>query len=174
LLSTSVVGFHCTTPAASSSRTPPSRPRASARSRGSACGPHDVQRGHVSLLVANLPRHVARRRGGFKPRAKRSLNGDDEAIVHAQELLARPATLHLVAGFARGLHEQASAILMQRGTAAPPLAVVGHRTRKKKEVSGLGSRRCAPSTAKSSADIIRFTASVRTGERRDHLPLAFR
>ena len=33
LLSTSVVGFNCTAPAASSSRMPPSRPRASARSR---------------------------------------------------------------------------------------------------------------------------------------------
>ena len=35
--STSVFGFNCTTPAASSWRTPPSRPRASARSRASAC-----------------------------------------------------------------------------------------------------------------------------------------
>ena len=31
--STSVFGVHCTTPAANSSRTPPSRPRASAHSR---------------------------------------------------------------------------------------------------------------------------------------------
>jgi len=41
---------------------PPSRPRASPRSRVSACDPHDVQIGHVSLLVPNLPRQVARRR----------------------------------------------------------------------------------------------------------------
>src|SRR5262249_43765616 len=33
-----------TTPAASASRTPPSRPRASARSRRSACGPHGAGR----------------------------------------------------------------------------------------------------------------------------------
>jgi len=59
---TSIVGFNCTTPAASFLRTPPSRPRASARSRALACGPHDVQSGHVSLLVPNLPRQVAQRR----------------------------------------------------------------------------------------------------------------
>jgi len=35
--STSVVGLNCTTPAATLLRTPPSRPRASARSRVSAC-----------------------------------------------------------------------------------------------------------------------------------------
>jgi len=57
----------------------------------------------------------ARRGGGFAPRAKRCLDGDDEAIVHAQELLSRPAALQLVAGLARGAHEQAAAILMQRG-----------------------------------------------------------
>jgi len=36
--STSVFGFNCTAPAASSSRTPPSRPSASARWRASATG----------------------------------------------------------------------------------------------------------------------------------------
>jgi len=51
-----------TTPAANSLRMPPSRPRASLRSRASACDPHDVQSGHVSLLVPNLPRQVAQRR----------------------------------------------------------------------------------------------------------------
>src|SRR5215468_7909363 len=44
----------------------------------------------------------ARRRGGFEPRAKRCLDGHDEAIVHPQELLARPAALQLVAGLAGG------------------------------------------------------------------------
>src|SRR5262245_45027129 len=49
-----------TTPAVNSERTLPSPPRAAARSRALACGPHDVQRGHVSLLVPNLPRQLAR------------------------------------------------------------------------------------------------------------------
>ena len=38
--STSVSGFSCTTPAASSSRTPPSRPRAAPRSRALGCDKH--------------------------------------------------------------------------------------------------------------------------------------
>src|SRR5262245_44293767 len=49
-----------TTPAVNSERPLPSPPRAAARSRALACGPHDVQRGHVSLLVPNLPRQLAR------------------------------------------------------------------------------------------------------------------
>jgi hypothetical protein len=71
----------------------------------------------------------ARRCAVLKAKPYGRLDGDDIAIVHLDELLARPAALQLVAGFARGAHEQASAILMQRGTAAPPLAVVGHDTR---------------------------------------------
>jgi len=42
--STSVVGFNCTTSAPSPSRTPPSRPRASASRRASACGLRDARR----------------------------------------------------------------------------------------------------------------------------------
>jgi len=42
--STSVVGFNCTTPVASFSRTPPSRPLVSPRSRASATGPRAVRR----------------------------------------------------------------------------------------------------------------------------------
>jgi len=41
--STSVLGFDCTSPAAISSRTPPSRPRASTRSRAAARGLRGVQ-----------------------------------------------------------------------------------------------------------------------------------
>src|SRR5262249_46956944 len=51
--STSVVGLNCTTPAASLWRTPPSRPRASARSRGSAC---DLRR---AQYYAEWGRHQA-------------------------------------------------------------------------------------------------------------------
>jgi len=43
--STSVFGFNCTTPAASSSRTPPSRPRASPCSRAWVWGPHEMPKG---------------------------------------------------------------------------------------------------------------------------------
>ena len=68
----------------------------------------------------------ARRGAVLRAKPYGGLDGNDEAIVHPQELLARPAALQLVAWLARGPHEQASAILMQRGTAAPPLAVVGH------------------------------------------------
>jgi len=89
----------------------------------------------------------ARRRGGFEPQAKRCLDGDDEAIVRPQELLARPAALQLVAGLARGAHEQTSAILMQRGTAAPPLAVVGHEYAKELSLD-FGLRRYADPTDK--------------------------
>jgi hypothetical protein len=79
----------------------------------------------------------ARRGAVLKPELYGGLDGDDEAIVHAQELLARPAALQLVARLARGAHKQASAILMQRGAAAPPL-VVGHEYAQEK-VSGLAA-----------------------------------
>ena len=79
----------------------------------------------------------ARRGAVLKPELHGGLDGDDEAIVHAQELLARPAALQLVARLARGAHKQASAILMQRGAAAPPL-VVGHEYAQEK-VSGLAA-----------------------------------
>ena len=42
-------------------------------------------------------------------RRERALDGDDEAIVHADELLARPATLHLVAALSRCAHERVGA-----------------------------------------------------------------
>jgi hypothetical protein len=58
----------------------------------------------------------ARRGAGFKPRAKRCLDGNDEAIVHADELLARPVALQLVAGPARSASKEALPI--QRRTAA--------------------------------------------------------
>ena len=88
----------------------------------------------------------ARGRAVLKAKPYGGLDGDDEAIVHAQELLSRPAALQLIPGFARGAHEQASAILMQRGTAAPPLAVVGHEYAKEKVWTHL--RRYAPATDK--------------------------
>ena len=69
----------------------------------------------------------ARRRGGFKARAKRRLDGGDVAIVHPQELLARVRS-DAVIGLARGAHKQASsAVEVSRRAAAPPFAVVGHR-----------------------------------------------
>src|SRR5215467_13504497 len=50
-----------TSPAASSSRTPPSRPRASARSRASACGPHGAGREKPKTIQNNsgLPQGFA-------------------------------------------------------------------------------------------------------------------
>src|SRR5262245_11619893 len=45
-----------TSPAASSSRMPPSRPRASPRSRASACDPHDAQRRASTAMVGLLMR----------------------------------------------------------------------------------------------------------------------
>jgi len=81
-----------TTPAASSSRMPPSRPRASARSRASACGPHDVQRGHVSLLVPNLPRHVARRRS-----PTRGIQGPSETLPRRRRRSNRPCAVAALA-----------------------------------------------------------------------------
>src|SRR6516165_9571784 len=90
----------------------------------------------------------ARRRGGFKARAKRCLDGSDVAIVHPQELLARPAAVLLVAGLARGAHERIGATVeVARRTAAPPLWVVGHGTRtelgirKRRTAYGHGPRR---------------------------------
>ena len=45
----------------------------------------------------------------LKPELYGGLDGDDEAIVHAQELLARPAALQLVAGLRPGAHERVGA-----------------------------------------------------------------
>ena len=45
----------------------------------------------------------ARRRRGFKPRAKRCLDGGDEIAVHSQEPLARPAAVNLIAALSRGV-----------------------------------------------------------------------
>ena len=72
----------------------------------------------------------ARRRGGFKARAKRRLDGGDVAIVHPQELLARPSTILLIAGLARGAHEQTAAVGVQRGTTPPPLVAGRENARK--------------------------------------------
>jgi len=48
----------------------------------------------------------ARRRRGFKRRAKRCLDGGDEIAVHSQEPLARPAAVNLIAALSRGaIHE---------------------------------------------------------------------
>jgi len=41
--------------------------------------------GGIGEQIVVVPRSMAaRRRGRFEPRAKRGLDGDDEAIVHAQ------------------------------------------------------------------------------------------
>jgi hypothetical protein len=47
----------------------------------------------------------ARRGAVLKAKPYGDLDGSDEAIVHAQELLARPAAILLIAGLARGAHE---------------------------------------------------------------------
>src|SRR6516225_1508198 len=102
------------TPAASSWRTPPSRPRDDG----------------------------ARRGGGFEPRAKRGLDGDDEAIVHPQQLLARPRSLQFIAGLCPTAQQRAhAAAKIARRTAAPPLVVVaGHGTQTE---LGIRKRRAA-------------------------------
>ena len=96
-------------------------------------GYHISLGGHVSLLVPNLPRQVAQRRSptrGIQGPSETLPDGDDEAIVHPQELLARPAALQLVAGLARGAHEQTAAVGLQRGTTPPPLVAGRENARK--------------------------------------------
>src|SRR6516162_3203969 len=114
------------------------------------CSPKSNNNGGLQpglILVSGLAALLARR--------DRALHRGDEIRIHVDELLARPAAVQLVAGLARGAHEQAgSAVEVSRRAAAPPFAVVGHRYAKG-SVSGVDSTlrpvdreiNCAISTA---------------------------
>ena len=114
-------------------------------------GYHISLGGHVSLLVPNLSRQVAGMRSptrGIQGPSETLPRRQRRAIVHPQELLARPAAVLLVAGLARGAHERIGATVeVARRTAAPPLWVVGHGTRtelgirKRRTAYGHGPRR---------------------------------
>jgi len=100
----------------------------------------------LSLARPRLLRTMRCGLAALLARCDRALHGGDEIAVHAHELLARVGP-DAVIWLARGAHERALPVHVQRGTAALAVGAARHGYATEK-VSGLGLRRYAELTDK--------------------------
>ena len=104
------------------------------------------------VAVARASTLLPTRRGAqFAAKAESAFEPGDESSIHTQELLGRPAAvlLQIFAGPGCPAHEVVrAAVQIARRAAAPPLAVVGHGTRRRSIEWPSSFDAYAPSTAK--------------------------